>query len=154
LQLCLPHIFGSYISQYIYRSMSSNQKLTFNFSKLKAGLIIFLCLLHFSPSSLTRPGASNLNCGFKLIFSKSVGLFNTSLISSGSVRVTLGTGPNQIKEFLPTYHQQTIWIQLTWIWKGRKKKSRIEKNRQICVCYLTLIYIYTYVCFLILDKSC
>nr|KYP37296.1 hypothetical protein KK1_041524 [Cajanus cajan] len=53
--------------KYIY----SNKKLTFSFSKLNAGLIIFLCMLHFSPSWLTRPGASNLTCGFKLGFLKS-----------------------------------------------------------------------------------
>ena len=40
------------------------------------------------------------------------------------MRVTLGTGPNQIKEFLPTYHQQTIRI--ASMQKGTEKNSRLE----------------------------
>lgn len=101
----------SNINVFDKRSSSSNGKLTFNFSKLNAGLINLLCLFHFSPSQFTRPVASNLASGFASGFRKSLILLSTSLISSGSVRVTLGFGPNQIKEFLPTYHQHSTLYQ-------------------------------------------
>jgi len=82
------------------------KQLTFNFSRLKAGLINLLCLLHFSPSWSIRPVASNLTSGFDLGFGKSDILLSTSLICSGSKIVTLGVEPNQIKDFLPAYHQE------------------------------------------------
>jgi len=52
-------------------------------------------------------------------------LLNTSLISSGSVKFTLGVGPNQIKEFFPACRRYEKCI-LT---------SGIDENKQLIIVY-------------------
>jgi hypothetical protein len=79
------------------------KEITFNFSIRNAGLIIFLCLTHFSPSYDTTPKNSNLESGFIRGFRNSPIFVRTSFICSGSVIYTLGFGPIHIKKFLPAY---------------------------------------------------
>ncbi|GJM99468.1 hypothetical protein PR202_ga16566 [Eleusine coracana subsp. coracana] len=73
-----------------------------SFSRWNAGLRILLCLTHFSPSWPTSPPPSSLASSGNLSFSKWPSLLDiTSLVTSASMIVTLGVGPNQESAVLP-----------------------------------------------------
>jgi hypothetical protein len=72
--------------------------------------MILRCLAHLSPSWLLRPLCSSRVSCPKLTFSKWPNLLDSTWrTSSGSVRVTVGMGPNQVTEFLPAQCPRTCY---------------------------------------------
>ena len=97
--------------------------ITFNFSKWKAGLMIFLCFAHSSSSWLINPLARNLTNGLLFGFLQLKLFDKTSFTSSGSMMFTLGLGPNHMNELFPTRYTKYI--------KSRSRASKFLERVEV-----------------------
>lgn len=84
---------------------------------LKTGLIILLCLAHFSSSSSISPPATFSTIGPGCVLWNTSGLLMISFNSSGSEIANLGEGPNHTKQFSPVVNtNQESWYPAFTYW--------------------------------------
>jgi len=89
-------------------------KITFNFSRWKAGVMIFLLLAHSSPSRLVRPLVRICMRGFTGGFLNCPDLSEKiSFTKSGSHIITLGVGPAHRTHILPAETAPKSWMHIT-----------------------------------------